>query len=331
MEPATLPVLKAGCARPPLAWGWAQLQRRIGCAQEDAALQTCWDEALRFLEAELLDRWDIMDPRQRGRYEGRAGPPRTKWTRVQWQPAQRRLRPSDQLLAWTSITIWSKHMMRARAQLVKLLMLCVRDPGQRLPGAAKNVADLLSVFARIHGARHVWEQVPAEVQQLFALGLEVLITPSFDQRIGALVSRQDLQAEHDAAFAQRWRGWVDDAFKNGAGGAHRATKIQERLEVLGQTSQADPYLLADKAMDQWEDLWCARGAPRLPLPGDAQSWGPLPPLDGPQLRTATQTFSWKTAVGQGKLHPRALWFTSDTGFLCSARPCCPGHPNASST
>ncbi|CAK0885926.1 unnamed protein product, partial [Prorocentrum cordatum] len=125
-------------------------------------------------------------------------------------------------------------------------------------------------------------------------------------------------AKHEAAVAARWRGWVDDAFKNGAGCAHRATTLQERLEVLSQPGQADPYALAGTAMDQWEELWFARGADWLPLPGDASSWTQLPPLDVPQLRETTQSFSWKTAVGHGCMHPTAMLFASDAAFATLA-------------
>ena len=37
----------------------------------------------------------------------------------------------------------------------------------------------------------------------------------------------------------------------------------------------------------------------------------LPSIDGQQVGQAILTVSWKTAVGQSKLHPRASWFDWD--------------------
>ena len=40
-------------------------------------------------------------------------------------------------------------------------------------------------------------------------------------------------------------------------------------------------------------------------------WMGLPSIDGQQVGQAILTVSWKTAVGQSKLHPRASWFDWD--------------------
>ena len=42
-----------------------------------------------------------------------------------------------------------------------------------------------------------------------------------------------------------------------------------------------------------------------------REWPPLPPIDGGDVRAALLTFSWRTAVGQSRLHPRAPWFAPD--------------------
>ena len=70
-------------------------------AHDDEALQCCWDLVIERLEAELLDRWGLIDRTARCQYEGRAGPTHARWVQVKWQPPHKRLRPTPELLAWT--------------------------------------------------------------------------------------------------------------------------------------------------------------------------------------------------------------------------------------
>ena len=86
---------------------------------------------------------------------------------------------------------------------------------------------------------------------------------------------------------------------HGASGAHRATRLQERLELVAAPRGVDPYGLADQAMDEWEDLWTARGAAWTALPGDAASWPQLPQIDGQDVRTALLTLIAGPAGGYG--------------------------------
>eukprot|EP00959_Pyramimonas_sp_CCMP1952_P197201 4123896-Pyramimonas_sp.AAC.1 len=194
-----------------------------------------------------------------------------------------------------------------------------QQPRAAVPGLAKNIGAFLSFLNRILRAGHVWASVPKEVLDLFSLGLDLLLLPDLDQRMGQLVVQYiDLQTKFRGEVAKRWKGWLDEAFANGATGAHRATRLQERLEFISAPNSVQPFELADQAMDEWEDLWTSPGAPWTQLPGDAASWAQLPTIDGAAVREALLTFSWRTAVGQSRLHPRALWFTSDAALDCVA-------------
>ena len=84
--------IKPGCARPPLMDHWQQADNMILAACDDGDLQYCWDEVLRGLEAELLNRADVMDASTRRRHEGRAGVPETAWVRLRWEPPHLRIR-----------------------------------------------------------------------------------------------------------------------------------------------------------------------------------------------------------------------------------------------
>ncbi|CAK0905741.1 unnamed protein product [Prorocentrum cordatum] len=314
VAPAPLPPVRPGCPRPPPISFRAATEEAILCAGTNADLQECWDAVLQGIESELLDRWDLVDGDARARYEGRAGEPMTKWARLRWQPPRRRLRSTPELLAWTSVASWAKHVLRAKAHLLKLMRHAEQQPRAAVPGLAKNIGAFLSFLNRILRAGHVWASVPKEVLDLFSLGLDLLLLPDLDQRMGQLVvQHSDLQTKFRGEVAKRWKGWLDEAFANGATGAHRATRLQERLEFISAPNSVQPFELADQAMDEWEDLWTSPGAPWTQLPGDAASWAQLPTIDGAAVREALLTFSWRTAVAVTRLRdiadqvtPRAL-------------------------
>eukprot|EP00959_Pyramimonas_sp_CCMP1952_P204010 4266327-Pyramimonas_sp.AAC.1 len=54
------------------------------------------------------------------------------------------------------------------------------DPGPRL---AKNLEALDAFFQRVATAAHVWQAVPREVDQLFALGPSLLCLAGFEDKM----------------------------------------------------------------------------------------------------------------------------------------------------
>ncbi|CAK0819294.1 unnamed protein product [Prorocentrum cordatum] len=187
-----------------------------------APLQACGRDWVAIVDLNMADAgFDLR------RYEGRAEQPRAMWVWAQRQPAQRRLRPPPRLLACTWVARWAKHLVRVRAL--------------RVPVVAEPIVDLLALFARIHRMQHVWQEVPTTVQELFRLGAKAPVVLDFALRMGELVTTlENAQAEHDGDIAQRWRSWVDDSFKHGAGRAHQATELQSDrpAAILASNSRA---------------------------------------------------------------------------------------------
>ncbi|CAK0862525.1 unnamed protein product, partial [Prorocentrum cordatum] len=229
---------QARLARLPLTDRWQRTDSMILAACEDCDLQCCWDEVLRGLGAELLNRADVMDVSARRRHEGRAGVPETAWVRLRWEPPHLRIRLPPRVHAWASLARWAKHVLRSRVHLSRLVRLYAKDPGPRVLGTAKNFAVFCRFFERIANAHHVWEHATIQVRELFAKGIMLLVEPDLEVLMSQIVTIYgDHLAIHARVTSERWRAWVNAAFQNGAGGAHRATKVQDRLEPMSSFGQ----------------------------------------------------------------------------------------------
>ncbi|CAK0881235.1 unnamed protein product, partial [Prorocentrum cordatum] len=158
--------IKPGCARPPLMDHWQQADNMILAACDDGDLQYCWDEVLRGLEAELLNRADVMD-----------------------------------VHAWASLARWAKHVLRSRAHLTRLVRLCAKDPGPRVFGTAKNFAELCWFFERIAKAHHVWAHATTQVRELFAKGIMLLVELDLEVLMSQIATVQD-RLELMSSFGQ---------------------------------------------------------------------------------------------------------------------------------
>ena len=87
--------------------------------------------------------------------------------------------------------------------------------------------------------------------------MPLLTAVDFDDSVDAIIGQaaieQDAQSKR---CAEAWQSWAASSFERGAGRAHRYTKAKAMQEVLDWGSlngdQAQPYILADKAMSAWE-------------------------------------------------------------------------------
>ncbi|CAK0863016.1 unnamed protein product, partial [Prorocentrum cordatum] len=147
--------IKPGCARPPLTDHWQRTESMIQAACDDGGLQCCWDEVLRGLEAELLNRADVMDARVHAR---------------------------------ASMARWAKHVLRSRVHLTRLVRLYSKGPGPRAFGTAKKFAELCRFFERIAKARHVWEHATIHVRELFAKGIMLLVEHGLEVLMSQIVT-----------------------------------------------------------------------------------------------------------------------------------------------
>ena len=107
--------------------------------------------------------------------------------------------------------------------------------------------------------------------------------------------------------AQEWARWAHWAFVTGAGQAHRFSKVRELQETLSYTdTRAQPHQMADDCQDSWKKIWTIHQDDLLTRPPDWEAWEQLPVFTGLDVRLTSRKFKLKTALGQVRLHPRAL-------------------------
>ena len=73
-----------------------------------------------------------------------------------------------------------------------------------------------------------------------------------------------------------------------------------------RTDSTQPCRLADREMDVCHDARSCHGQDKLGTPADHVAWEHLPKLFPVDLYEAAHTFSWKTAVGPTRVHPRSF-------------------------
>ena len=135
----------------------------------------------------------------------------------------------------------------------------------------------------------------------------------------AAVSFKEAAREGDA----NWEEWVDEAFKRGAKGAHKWTKLDENwatatLQCDGAAAALTLQEMVDEDADVLAECWGAVGEQPAPFATPwAREAGPrLTPSD---LRVASKSFPEFTAIAGDGYHPKhfcllpdsALWAISD--------------------
>eukprot|EP00959_Pyramimonas_sp_CCMP1952_P277192 5795043-Pyramimonas_sp.AAC.1 len=68
--------------------------------------------------------------------------------------------------------------------------------------------------------------------------------------------------------------------------------------------RTQPYDMADDEMWKWRRVWTYHDTQRMQLPSAHVQWPALQYIAVQSVRGAVQTFSWKTATGPTRIHPR---------------------------
>ncbi|CAK0840937.1 unnamed protein product, partial [Prorocentrum cordatum] len=321
--PAVPPV---GCARFPRWLLWERAQRRIDAICDEDSLVLAWDGVLDGIEAELLERCDIVGPSRRS-YEGRAGPVELHWKRVPWQPPQRPARPNSSAVALATAACWAQQVQRSRRFVERAMSQPTghgsdaapggRQPQDVIPMAkvAAVITQMYTFLQRVAQRSDVLGKLEPAHASLFAAGFVAVSDPSYDRRLEELADAAEQAARHEQARLDReWRA-CRQAIAAGAGAAHRTSKVRQRLELPKITDLgAQPHQLADKALESWIAVWQHHRLPPPRPPPEASAWPELPPLSVDQLRRAALSSPTKTAVGPTSIPPRLLAQLSDEGL-----------------
>ncbi|CAK0845395.1 unnamed protein product, partial [Prorocentrum cordatum] len=183
---------------------------------------------------------------------------------------------------------------------------------RQLQKTANVFYDILCFLSSIVGQDQVLTNIGPCYRQLFPRGLDGLTAEDFDYMVDAIVGRAEyLTAAARGASERSWRSWAQAAFNGGAKAAHAASKVRAQQELVAPETDAKPYILADRTVDEWKRIWATHGLEELPLPTDAPTWEELPSLTVHDLRQAIRSFSLVNASGPTRIPPKALEHLSD--------------------
>ena len=126
----------------------------------------------------------------------------------------------------------------------------------------------------------------------------------------------------------RWREWVEEQLKSGAGAMHSFTRREGIVADVavrdknGPTLSLDAVLRADRKA--WADVWLkfdgvAEAPWRSGFDQIAGRFAPLPALTPAILRKAAGSFKRRTGLGSDSVHPRTFGWLSDEALESTAR------------
>ncbi|CAK0838396.1 unnamed protein product [Prorocentrum cordatum] len=243
-EPRAVPrgPAKPGCARGP--WRWTEVARCVQATRDDQGLQIIWDLLLEGVEAEILNRRDLVGPAapSQGVVRRGGGAAGLRWELFQWRPPQKRKRWGPEAHAWAVLARWATELLSKRDCLAKLqaaLGSHRQEEGREAAAArdkfmksiAATLAHLRMFLAGIEDHVH-WRILPPWAQRPFradANWTEADFERDLKRALAEAKGRQRKLVQADEA---RWKEWVDDAFLSGAGAAHAASKVPVLQEVL---------------------------------------------------------------------------------------------------
>ncbi|CAK0856070.1 unnamed protein product [Prorocentrum cordatum] len=293
---------EVGCARFPPRRQWARVKQLIDQASEGVTLAAAWDGVIATMEHEILNRNDIMDMTQRGLYHGRAGPDQWVWKRVQAVVPPRPKR----LSAYQQYGKWCRHLRSTYTRMHTALQRIMdeadanRFPARLLPdiygqhghyvnslgsldqGLAKEQRlfaqlsrDLQGFFARVVRTDWVGPLLDYEDRlQLHSLR-DRFYEPDFLDRIDQALDKVNRVTEAIRKFAGiEWAQWAKQAFQNGAGKAHRYTRVRELQETLqyAEKDRGQPHHMADECLEFWKGVWTIHDDTAVATPAGGASW-----------------------------------------------------------
>ncbi|CAK0837814.1 unnamed protein product [Prorocentrum cordatum] len=336
--PAVPPI---GCSRGVEDWAPTLAQVRATTSAEE--LPAAWDAVVSTLEQELLDRYDQVGEARR-RFEGRAGPIATKLAPVKWKPQGQRVRLGPDVIAAKVAGRWARHFMGVSAFLAKASrrlqtasLQCSLVPEQ-YHELADFVARALEYGRVVMDSKKTLALLPHWVRSFFEQGFRVIGNTDFLEQAGRIVQfAKDAHADALKVRQQSWIQWANDSLRNGAGKAHRFTKLRAMQEVLAQwqgthtelttgrlaqtfvpqQQVASQHLICDREMKAWEDVWSCHKLEALERPADFDEWDDLEDLTVEALQRAACSFPTTTALGPAQIGMRALTFLTDDGvYTC---------------
>ncbi|CAK0849072.1 unnamed protein product, partial [Prorocentrum cordatum] len=323
-EPRPLSALPPpGCARPPYDWGPLAADAQV--VTESDGLVQLWDAVLHGIDAELCARWDKVGAQAKA-HSGRAGPLQVRWQLLRWRPRRRRHYRDGSVRPWVVAKRWMTHLTAVRQRLQEQLgglnlaaAMCDLMPCQCF-GVLRELEEAHRYLVKVSRQRAVLAAVDPTVAKYLQRGLMLLVSPHFDYCVDLVVRVADQKlSDAQAASEAAWRGRLQEAFLRGARGAHRASKIVPMQPLLQLEGEVQPYVVADAALQEWEDVWSHHGAAWLPKPADFDQWELLPPITVQDMRAAIWSYPATTARGPTRLAPKSLYFVSDEGLRAIAR------------
>ncbi|MCP4517894.1 MAG: hypothetical protein GY824_22035, partial [Delftia sp.] len=231
--PAVPPI---GCSRGVEDWAPALAQVRATTSAEE--LPAAWDAVVSTLEQELLDRYDQVGVARR-RFEGRAGPIATKLAPVKWKPQGQRVRLGPDVIAAKVAGRWARHFMGVSAFLAKASRR-LQTASLQCPLVPEQYHELADFVARaleygrvVMDSKKTLARLPQWVRSFFEQGFRVIGNTDFLEQAGRIVQfAKDAHADALKVRQQGWIQWANDSLRNGAGKAHRFTKLRAMQEVL---------------------------------------------------------------------------------------------------
>ena len=325
VRPKALPLDRPiGCSpSPPMAVDAAAIFECRGATPNDkAALDTAFAEVMKAAEAEWCNMTDMVDdegyPLKSA--TGRGSGPVYRWLQV--VPAM----PNDELGRTDDVGLGLSLMASYFAEMAGILARCSKLAMVPLAAMARwksitallrKQAGLLQKVVDSDQFRWRWKCLGAgnlSTGDWFAV--PTLRSWATEART-ALDERRKLSRRQAAT---RWKDWVEEQLKAGAGALHRFTRRESIVpeavvwDQSGPTLSLDAILKADREV--WAKVW-------LKFEGNAEApWrqglgklkgkvAPLPALTPGLLREAAGTFKRRTGLGGDSVHPRTFGWLSD--------------------
>ena len=133
----------------------------------------------------------------------------------------------------------------------------------------------------------------------------------------ALRHAGELESVERQLAQSQWKEWVHMSLNNGAGAAHKWTKVPvvwrpTATLLAGGTVTADPQELLKAETVKWQAVWSAMTSPPV-IPMGRRS--ALQRLEPEPLREASRKFSWRTATAGDGFHMRHYDLLADEGLV----------------
>ncbi|CAK0841948.1 unnamed protein product, partial [Prorocentrum cordatum] len=131
--------------------------------------------------------------------------------------------------------------------------------------------------------------IDAWVATWFQSGFKLLTDPHFDDAVDAILARaEEVLDAYGKKELEGWRAWAASSFDKGAGKAHRYTKAKAAQEIFDwgnlHNDLAQPFVMADKSMRFWDQIWSLHGQDAVRLPRQAAMWPELPEITVDMMR-----------------------------------------------